>query len=39
LEKPDYLQDIITSGSAKAEKAASETMALVRKAMNLDGLN
>jgi tryptophanyl-tRNA synthetase len=39
LDKPDDLKDIITAGSKKAEKTASETMALVRKAMNLDGLN
>jgi tryptophanyl-tRNA synthetase len=39
LEKPDDLEDIISAGSKKAEKTASETMALVRRAMNLDGLH
>jgi tryptophanyl-tRNA synthetase len=39
MAKPDDLEDIIAAGSKKAEKTASETMALVRKAMNLDGLN
>lgn len=39
MEKPDDLEDIIAAGSKKAEKTASETMALVREAMNLDGLN
>jgi tryptophanyl-tRNA synthetase len=39
MAKPDDLKDIIAAGSQKAEKTASETMALVRKAMNLDGLN
>jgi tryptophanyl-tRNA synthetase len=39
MAKPDDLKDIIAAGSKKAEKTASETMALVRKAMNLDGLN
>jgi tryptophanyl-tRNA synthetase len=38
MEDPDYLEDIIASGSRKAEKTASETMARARKAMNLDGL-
>lgn len=38
MENPDYLEDIVASGSRKAEKAASETMAHVRKAMNLEGL-
>ncbi len=38
MEKPDDLEDIIAAGSKKAGKTASETMALVRKAMNLDGL-
>jgi len=36
MEKPDDLEDIIAAGSKKAEKTASATMALVRKAMNLD---
>jgi tryptophanyl-tRNA synthetase len=35
LEKPDYLEDIIASGSKKAGKTASETMRNARKAMNL----
>jgi len=38
LEKPDLLEDIISAGSGKAGKTASETMSQVRKAMNLDGL-
>ncbi|MBI4848433.1 MAG: tryptophan--tRNA ligase [Nitrospirae bacterium] len=38
LEKPDDLEDILSTGSQKAKHAASETMELVRKAMNLDGL-
>ncbi|MBI5057711.1 MAG: tryptophan--tRNA ligase [Nitrospirae bacterium] len=38
LEKPDYLEDVLSTGSQKAKQAASETMKLVRKAMNLDGL-
>jgi len=37
MERPDDLEDIITAGSKKAEKTAAATMALVRKAMNLDG--
>ena len=37
MEKPDDLEDIIAAGSKKAEKTASATMALVRRAMNLDG--
>ncbi len=35
LEKPDYLEDIIASGSKKAGRTASETMEKARKAMNL----
>ncbi|RJQ21422.1 MAG: tryptophan--tRNA ligase [Nitrospiraceae bacterium] len=38
LEKPDYLEDILLTGSQKAKQVAAETMKLVRKAMNLDGL-
>ncbi len=35
INKPDFLEDIITSGSKKASVAASETMDLVRKAIGL----
>ncbi|MBI5739761.1 MAG: tryptophan--tRNA ligase [Nitrospirae bacterium] len=35
LENPSLLDDILASGSARAGKAASETMKLVRKSMNL----
>lgn len=38
MEDPDHLEDIVASGSRKAGKAAAETMARVRKAMNLEGL-
>jgi len=38
MEDPDHLEDIIATGSRKAGKAAAETMARVRKAMNLEGL-
>jgi tryptophanyl-tRNA synthetase len=35
LEKPDLLEDILRSGSAKARKVAAETMDSVRKAIGL----
>lgn len=38
LEKPKDLEDIISAGSHKANKAASETMEQVRKAMKLDNI-
>lgn len=38
LKKPDILEDIISSGSRKAEKAAVETMVEVRKAVGIDRL-
>jgi len=37
MEDPDHLEDIVATGSRKAGKAAAETMARVRKAMNLEG--
>ncbi len=38
LDRPDELEDIIESGSAKARTAAAATMQLVRKAIGLDRL-
>lgn len=38
LQKPDILEDIISAGSQKAEKAAAETMEEVRKAIGIDRL-
>jgi tryptophanyl-tRNA synthetase len=38
MEDPDHLEEIVASGSRKAGKAAAETMARVRKAMNLERL-
>lgn len=38
LDKPEVLEEILHSGSAKARKAASETMTFVRKAIGLGGL-
>ncbi|MDH4027376.1 MAG: tryptophan--tRNA ligase [Nitrospirota bacterium] len=35
MDRPDLLEDILRAGSARAGKAASETMLLARKAMNL----
>ena len=39
LEKPDLLEDILTSGSEKARHAAVETMLNVRKAMGLGSIS
>jgi tryptophanyl-tRNA synthetase len=38
MQDPDHLEDIVATGSRKAGKAAAETMAQVREAMNLEGL-
>ncbi len=35
LLKPNYVEDVLKAGGEKAKKAAQETMALVRNAMNI----